>query len=64
MMIETEETVLQNRLKKQRDILLRVAIKAPYEKSGKPDEYLIIDYLIDKLVVSESDASETYLSAR
>ncbi len=37
-------------LKRLRDEMLREAILASREKTGEPDEYFIINYLIDKIL--------------
>ena len=52
-MIDFEERVMRNHQQKQRDDILREAIKASCDKNGKPDEHLIINYLIDKLILSD-----------
>ncbi len=43
-MIDFEERVMRNHQQKQRDDILREAIKASCDKNGKPDEHLIINY--------------------
>ncbi len=49
-MIELDRKVLAKNLRRQRDAMLREAILASIKRKGEPDEYFIINYLIDRLL--------------
>ncbi len=53
-MIELDKNELRKRVRRQRDEMLREAILASMKKNGEPDEYFIINYLIEKLLPSEA----------
>lgn len=53
-MIELDKNQMRKRLRRQRDAMLREAILASIRKKGEPDEYFIINYLIEKLLPGEA----------
>jgi len=63
-MIELDKKESRIPLPKERDEMLREAILASVDKTGEPNEYFIINYLIEKLLPTKAIRSFLDLPSR